>query len=95
MQDITKRLVRWAVGVVLFLMIPLVLTIRDGAIEGVGWNWSPFDFVFMFVLLFGAGALYEFIARKVSSRTHRIMVGVAITVVVMLIWVNAAVGIFS
>lgn len=51
-QNITKRLIVWAAIVALLLLIPLVLTIRDGGIEGVGWNWTLSNFVFMGTLLF-------------------------------------------
>src|SRR3989338_3904266 len=95
MQNITKRLIRWAVIIALILLIPLVLTIRDGGVEGVGWNWTFFDFIFMGTLLFGAGLVYELIARKMSNSAYRAAVGVAVVTAVLMVWINAAVGIIG
>ncbi|OHA46105.1 MAG: hypothetical protein A3A80_00680 [Candidatus Terrybacteria bacterium RIFCSPLOWO2_01_FULL_44_24] len=95
MQDVKRRLIRWAVVVALILLIPLVLTIRDGGVEGVGWNWTFFDFIFMGTLLFGAGLVYELIARKMSNSAYRAAVGVAVVTAVLMVWINAAVGIIG
>lgn len=70
-----------AIGTLLLLLIPLVLTIRDGAVEGVGWNWTLFDFVFAFVVIFGSGLAFELISRKMpNNSTYKIaaLVGVFI-----------------
>jgi hypothetical protein len=93
--NLTKRLVVWAVVVALILLIPLVLTIWDGGVEGVGWNWSFFDFVFAFVLLFGAGLAYELVSRKMNNSAYRSAVGLAVITSVVLVWINAAVGIMG
>ena len=100
MQPLTKRLIRWVVVVVVILLIPLVLTylnpnahINGG--EGGGWDWSPFDFVFMGILLCGAALTYELVARKMQSGAYRAAVGLAVLTGVLLVWVNAAVGIIG
>jgi hypothetical protein len=95
MPSISKRLSVWAVVVALLLLIPLVLTIRDGGVEGVGWNWTLFDFVFMWILLFGAGLVYELLARKMNSVAYRAAVGLAVLTSVLLVWINGAVGIIG
>ena len=94
-QTIIRRLTVWAVIVVGILLIPLFLTIRDGGVEGVGWNWTFFDFVFMFTLLFGAGVVYELVARKMNHTAYRLGVGLAVLTAVLLLWVNAAVGLIG
>lgn len=83
-------MIRNAIVVVLFLLIPLGLTIRDGAIEGVGWNWTLSDFIFAFILLFGASVSYELIARKLTKTSGRVAVGVIIMVITTIIWVELA-----
>jgi peptidoglycan/LPS O-acetylase OafA/YrhL len=49
----------------------------------------------MGTLLFGAGLTYELIARKMSNVAYRTAVGVAVATAVLLVWVNAAVGIIG
>jgi len=95
MPNITKRLLRWAVVIVLLLLVPLALTIRDGAVEGVGWNWTLGDFIFAFVVLFGASLAYEFVASRSGNTLYRVAAGVAVATALILVWVNAAVGIIG
>jgi hypothetical protein len=94
-KKLARRLIKWAILIVLLLLIPLVLTIRDGAVEGVGWNWTLFDFIFMGTLLFGCALTYELVARKMSNVVYRAAVGLAVTSGLLLVWINAAVGIIG
>lgn len=94
-KSLKVRLGIWAIVVILLLIIPLVLTIRDGNVEGVGWNWSPFDFVFAFIVLFGSGAAYEYISRKFKNTTYKSAVALGVLSTLMLIWMNGAVGIIG
>lgn len=95
MKNLTKRLIAWVTLVALLLLIPLVLTIRDGGVEGVGWNWTLFDFVSMGTLLFGAGVAYELVSRKMRANAYRAAVALAIVTAVLLVWINGAVGIIG
>ena len=89
-QNLTKRLSLWAVVLTLVLMIPLVAMQFSDDVA-----WTPFDFAFAGVLLFGAGFAYELIARKTSGFAHRTAVGVSIAAVVILVWIDGAVGIIG
>lgn len=95
MQNITKRLSVWAAVVALILLIPLVLTLLGSGVDGEGWHWTLFDFVFMGTLLFGSALTYELVARKMSNVAYRLAVGVAVVAAVLLLWINAAVGIIG
>ncbi len=95
MKSVTKRLIVWALVVALILTIPLVLTIRDGGIEGVGWNWTLFDFVLMGAVMFGIGLAYEFVARRSEKIVYRVAFGVGLAGAFFLFWVNGAVGIIG
>src|SRR3989344_7469229 len=95
MQNFTKRLFMWAVAVVVLLLIPLVLTLLGSGVDEEGWHWTFFDFVFMGALLFGSALTYEFVARKMSNFAYRVAVGVAVVTVVLLVWINGAVGIIG
>ena len=77
-----------AVVVALLLLIPLLLTLL--AI----WHWRPGALVLAFVLLVGgAGLSYDLVAKKkLSNKTYAFAVGVALAAVLLLVWMNAAVG---
>jgi hypothetical protein len=84
------RLGAWAAAVAIILLIPLVaMQFSDE------WDWNLFDFVFAGTVLFGAALLYEFIASKGGTIAYRAACGVAIVTAVLLVWVNAAVGIIG
>lgn len=72
----------------LMLLIPLVLALL--AI----WHWKPGAIVLAFVLLLvGAGLMYRLVAeRKMSNKAYRLAVITALAAVLLLAWMNAAVG---
>lgn len=75
------------------LIIPLVLQLTIGTgIDGQGWNWKPGDFVFAWVVWFGAGAAYEIFARRTTNPNRRLVIGIVVFLVLALIWVGAATG---
>ncbi len=82
MQNITKRLSVWAVIVAAVLTIPLLAKAP----------WTGSDFVFGAVLLFGSATVYELATRTMSNKNQRIAVGVAVFMVLAIIWVAAATG---
>jgi hypothetical protein len=74
------------------LLVPLIMSFLDrGKPIGDGWHWGAMDFVVMSGLLFGAGIGYEFIARKLGSKTQRAVLGIAIVCLVLAVWVELAV----
>jgi hypothetical protein len=90
MQNITRRLIVWAVVVALILLIPLVAMQFTSEV-----NWTLIDFAFASVLLFGTGLTYELVARKGGGIAYRVAVGVALTAAFLLVWINGAVGIIG
>jgi hypothetical protein len=83
-----RRLAAWAAVVALILLIPLIaMQVSDE------WNWDLFDFTFAGTVLFGAALTYELIARKGSTVAYRAAVGLAVATALVLVWINAAVGI--
>lgn len=85
-----KRLIGIVLTVALLLSVPLVAMQFTNEV-----NWSPFDFIVAAVLLFGTGLTCEFVIRKVSSMNYRIAICGAILVLLALIWIELAVGIFG
>ena len=76
--------------VALILLVPLVaMQFSDE------WNWDLFDFAFAGTLLFGVGLTYELVANKGGTVAYRAAVGVAVATALVLVWVNAAVGIIG
>ena len=49
-------------------------------------RWGVFDFIVAGALLIAAGFLFQFMAPRAYSRSHRILIGAAIVVAVLAIW---------
>lgn len=58
-------------------------------------NWSPLDFAFMGLLIFVAGIGIELSLKKLANPLYKIIVCVAILALALLVWAEAAVGIFG
>jgi hypothetical protein len=86
------RIAAWGIAVALILLIPFVLTLLGDGRDGQGWHWTLGDFLFAFVLLFGTGLAYELMASKSDNAAYRLAVGIAVVSALLLVWVNAAVG---
>jgi hypothetical protein len=87
-----KKMIRNALIISALLLIPLILTIRDGNIHGVGWNWSAGDFLFGFIIPFTAALIFEVIALRLSKGSHQFILGVVIALGVCALWVEMATG---
>lgn len=77
-------MIRWAVVVVLILLTPLILTIWDGGVDGVGWNWTLSDPIFMGDILFGTGFAIDFVVRKITNPIYRVITITAIAIALLL-----------
>ena len=86
-----KRIIRVALIVAAILLIPLVLTIRDGAVEGVGWNWSPGDFLVMGTLLFIFGLAIDLVIKRFGLTFRGIASVIGIVLALLVIWAQLAV----
>ncbi|WP_020600867.1 hypothetical protein [Spirosoma panaciterrae] len=58
-------------------------------------NWSLFDFIVAGTLLLGTGLMCELVLRTVRKREYRIALVGAILLVLVLVWIELAVGIFG
>jgi hypothetical protein len=85
-----KNIIRIALVTAFILLLSLV-AMRFTA--EVNWTWS--DFVVAGTLLFGAGLMYDLIARKAGSIAYRFAVGIAVAAALLLVWINLAVGIIG
>lgn len=85
-----KRVIGIVLAVALLLLIPLIAMQFTEEV-----NWKLGDFVAAGVLLLGTGLACEFVVRKVNKTTSRIAICAVILVVLVLIWLELAVGIFG
>jgi peptidoglycan/LPS O-acetylase OafA/YrhL len=85
-----KRFTGILLIVVLLLLIPFIAMQFTDEVK-----WTLSDFVAAAVLLLGTGLLCELVMRKVSKIGHRITICVALLTVLLLIWLELAVGIFG
>jgi hypothetical protein len=90
MASQNKRLLSMLVGIGCILLLPLIAMQFTGQV-----NWSSGDFLVAGGLLLGACAVFEFFARRGGTTAFRVAVGVAIATVVVLVWLELAVGIFG
>jgi len=81
-----KNIIYIAIGTILILLIPLLAMQFTSEV-----NWNIVDFVVAGILLFGAGLTYQYFANT----KYKISVGIAVTIVLILIWLELAVGIFG
>ena len=81
-RNITKRLGIWALIVAALLMIPLIAK----------WPWTLSDFIFGAIMLFGSATIYELVTRNMKNAKYRLAVGIAILVILAIVWVGAATG---
>jgi hypothetical protein len=100
-QDFARRLMVWATVVGLILLVPFLAMqfhwkVPDpGSPELDEVNWSLGDFIFAGTLLFGSALTYELVTRKVGVTAYRVAVGIACATGLVLVWINAAVGIIG
>ncbi len=85
-----KRLIGIVLTVALLLLIPLVAMQFTDEV-----NWSLSDFVVMGFLLLVTALMCELVMRKVNKIKYRIAICGALLAVLVIIWIELAVGILG
>ncbi len=85
-----KRAIGILLGAPLLLLIPFIAMQFTDEVK-----WTPLDFMVAGGLLIGGGMLIEFTIRKVKESTGRIIVLFVILALLLLTWMELAVGIFG
>lgn len=85
-----RRLILIMTGATLLLMLPLI-----GMAFSTEVNWDAFDFLVAGVLLYGAGLILELLLRKLRTTRARVIGALILFIVLALIWVEMAVGLFG
>lgn len=83
-----NRTLRFVLSALAILVFPLLATI----LRFEGWNWSPFDFVVVGVLLVGASYALVYATTAGATRRNRV-VGFTIVGALIALYVHIAVGI--
>ena len=60
-----------------------------------GWNWSRFDFILAAILLFGTAGLISLVRAIVKNSKYKILISLLIVVILVLVWMELAVGLFG
>jgi hypothetical protein len=85
-----KRLMAIVLTVALLLLIPFIAMQFTDEVR-----WSLFDFIVAGVLLLVTGLTCEFVMRKVKKIAYRIAICGALLAILLLLWIELAVGIFG
>ena len=85
-----ESITRIALGTGLILSVPLVAMQFTEDVK-----WGVFDFIFMGALLFGTGLAFVLLVRTADTIACKAGVGLALAAGLLLVWVNAAVGIIG
>ena len=83
------RLLLWAIPTGLLILPAVAMQFTEEV------QWTGFDFVFAFVLLFGTTGLIDLAIRKGGSTPYRLGAGLAVMISFLLVWINGAVGIIG
>ncbi|MFL9835077.1 hypothetical protein [Chryseobacterium terrae] len=59
------------------------------------FNWSSSDFLIAGILLFGTALIIDLIRRIVKNSTYKILLCIVVLFVLILTWVELAVGLFG
>ena len=85
-----KRLIIIVSIVVVILLIPFVAMQFTNEV-----NWTLSDFIIGGLLLLSFGLLIELVLRKLKKSNYKVIIIISLIVVLVLIWIELAVGLFG
>ncbi|MDG1330910.1 MAG: hypothetical protein P8P74_01160 [Crocinitomicaceae bacterium] len=85
-----RRLVIFLVIIAALLCLPLIGMVFTSEV-----NWNVADFAVAGALLTGTALGIEFILRVVKKPTHRILLAMTALLVLIVLWIEIAVGLFG
>lgn len=85
-----KRIIGILIAAMLILLIPIIAMQFTDEV-----NWTLSDFIIAGILLLSSGFLFELTIRKVKNTGYRIAICTVLLVMLLLFWVELAVGIFG
>ncbi len=60
-----------------------------------GFNWGVFDFIIGFSLIFVTALVFYFVSKKLKILKHKVVLGIGLLAILLVVWVELAVGIFN
>lgn len=88
-RSLSRAILYAAIGTAAVSLVPLVAMQLTHEV-----NWDVIDFIIIGGLLFSVGMIYQLVARKVA-RKYQIVIGIVLAAVLIYIWAELAVGIFT
>lgn len=90
MKIIKQRFALILVSATILLLIPAIAMFFTSEVK-----WTSFDFLVAAILLYGSGTACELVIRKFKSIKSRLICCGIVLLLLMLIWIELAVGIFG
>lgn len=84
------NIIRSIIAAELVLLIPLIAMQFSEE-----WDWGVPDFIVVGILLAGVGVGYQMVVTGVKSNSKLAAIGIVLAAVMILTWVELAVGIFG
>lgn len=78
-----------------FLFMKFHVSLPDPGDMSSEITWDVADFAVMGVLIFSVGSLFVLVARKFRETSQRIVIAVVLMVVLLWLWAELAVGVFT
>ena len=88
MNNKSLLIILFTVG--LLLLIPLIAMQLTEEV-----NWTIADFIIAATLLISTGLILTYIIKKVKKPIFRIVLSMTLLIILMLVWIELAVGIFG
>ncbi|RAR74285.1 hypothetical protein [Flavobacterium aciduliphilum] len=85
-----KKIVIISLSVFVLLLVPLLAMWFTDELD-----WDGFDFLVAGIVLFLIGIGIDFLLSKVKSMKKKLLLGIILFLVVFLIWVELAIGVFG
>lgn len=79
-----------AIAASILLLVPLIASQVTDEV-----NWSIFDFITAWILLFSAGFTYKLITGKINNIVYRAAAAITVATALFLVWSNLAVGLIG
>lgn len=87
----TKNVIKPILAAELVLFVPMLAM----ALSLDGWDWQPFDFALVAVLLAGVGLGAHLILNGIKRNSWQLAMGVVLAALMVLVWIELAVGLFG